>query len=320
MPGNSADFAPVRFSTDDLPERERLTRWREEFGRGMVYVDIEPLSPDRPFYADVTLQALPGVHMGNSKGSAARMTRTRALVGEGGGGLIGLVANLGPKASVIQRGRDDTLGVGDAYPMVTDEAAILTSTHHIGILMPRATLAARVSNLDGAVMRVIPRETEPLRLLLSYISLVQKEAALTTPELRSTAVGHIHDLAALTLGANRDTRANGVSAVAAARLAAALADIDKRFGDPGLTVDAVARRQGVSPRYLQRLLEASGTSFTARVTELRLQRAFSLLTRASRDRRISDIAMEAGFSDVSNFNRLFRARFGDTPSGVRAQR
>jgi AraC-like DNA-binding protein len=81
----------------------------------------------------------------------------------------------------------------------------------------------------------------------------------------------------------------------------------------------VARRQGISPRYLQRLLETSGTSFSARVNELRLQRAFVLLTEPhGRGRRISDIALQAGFSDVSHFNRMFRRRFGDSPSGVRA--
>ena len=34
--------------------------------------------------------------------------------------------------------------------------------------------------------------------------------------------------------------------------------------------------------------------------------------------RICDIALQSGFSDISHFNRFFRARFGDTPSGVRA--
>jgi len=82
-------------------------------------------------------------------------------------------------------------------------------------------------------------------------------------------------------------------------------------------VEAVARRQGVSRRYLQRLLEESGMSFTKRVNELRLQKAFALLTTEwYGKRRISDIALEAGFSDISHFNRLFRARFGDTPRGV----
>jgi AraC-like DNA-binding protein len=36
--------------------------------------------------------------------------------------------------------------------------------------------------------------------------------------------------------------------------------------------------------------------------------------------RVAEIALEAGFSDISYFNRLFRARFGDTPTGIRGQR
>jgi AraC-like DNA-binding protein len=52
-----------------------------------------------------------------------------------------------------------------------------------------------------------------------------------------------------------------------------------------------------------------------------LQRlAFTLLTEARGERRISDVALQVGFSDISHFNRLFRSRFGDTPGGVRGQR
>jgi AraC-like DNA-binding protein len=75
----------------------------------------------------------------------------------------------------------------------------------------------------------------------------------------------------------------------------------------------------ISTRYLQRLLKTSGTSFTAHVTNLRLNHAFMLLTaQDSSDVRICDIALQAGFFDISHFNRLFRSRFGDTPKGVRA--
>ena len=45
------------------------------------------------------------------------------------------------------------------------------------------------------------------------------------------------------------------------------------------------------------------------LNELRLQRAFKLLTEPHGSApRISDIALEVGFSDISHFNRLFRAR------------
>ena len=98
----ACDFNPVRFSTWDLPERERLSRWREEFGRGIVSVDVEPVASDRPFYAEATLQALPGVRTALCAGSLARLNRTRALAADGDDS-VGLVVSLA-KANIFQRG------------------------------------------------------------------------------------------------------------------------------------------------------------------------------------------------------------------------
>jgi AraC-like DNA-binding protein len=320
MPDRADDFAQVRFSTDDLPENERLSRWREEFERGLMRADIEPVSSDRPFCAEAVFQALPGVRSASCAGSDARFQRTRAMAAEGDDS-IWLVVNPGPKALVSQRGKDVVLGAGDAIPIFTDEAALLISNQHLGLLLSRAALLSRISNVDTMATRVISHAVAPLRLLVSYFTLMHKEVVPATPQLRQAVVDHIHDLAALALGANRDTQERGSGATAAARLRATLAHIAESFTEPGLTLAEVARRQGVSPRYLQRLLEGSGMSFTARVNELRLQRALALLTNGGGvERRISDIALAAGFSDISNFNRLFRSRFGDTPSGVRCAR
>jgi AraC-like DNA-binding protein len=66
-------------------------------------------------------------------------------------------------------------------------------------------------------------------------------------------------------------------------------------------------------------MTSSGASFTERVNELRLQRAFALLIEPNGNgQRISDIALEVGFSDISHFNRVFRARFGISPRSVRS--
>jgi AraC-like DNA-binding protein len=318
MPPPDADFAPTRFSTEDVAERDRLSRWREEFGRALVRCDIAPVEPDMPFRAEATMRMLPGVRTALCDGTAARYDRTSALAAQGDD-AIGLVVNLGPKAIATQRGESLVLATGDAVPVLTEEAGRLTGTRHLGIVLPRDVLASRVADLDRAIMRPIPNSFAPLRLLVNYIALVQEQVVVGSPALRQTIGSHIHDLAALALGANRDKKESGLGAVAAARLAAALADINRSFAEPGLTLAAVALRQGVSPRYLQRLFEESGMPFTARVNELRLQRAFMLLSKPhNRDRPISEIAWQAGFSNVSHFNRLFRQRFGDTPSGVRA--
>jgi transcriptional regulator GlxA family with amidase domain len=85
-----------------------------------------------------------------------------------------------------------------------------------------------------------------------------------------------------------------------------------------LSVAGVARHHDISLRYLQELLEQSGASFVARVNELRLKRAFALLTRFP-NRSVAEIAAQAGLTNVSHFNRLFRRRFGDSPSEVRSR-
>jgi AraC-like DNA-binding protein len=310
-----------RFSTSNLPERDRVSRWREEFGRGLVQVDIKPLtSDDRAFRQDANVLILPGAGMIKSSGSLARYDRTRELAAKTDGG-IGIIINLEGEAAASQFGRDVALGPGDTIAVVPSEPGVLTCTGQLGLVFPRAAIAARVDDIEDAAMRVIPRASEPLRLLKGYLALVQKEIrfGLDRPDVNETVTKHIYDLVALAIGPNRDTRHEGLSAVAAARLAQAAADIAAHFTDPGLSLTELARRQGVSPRYLQRLFETSGLSFTSRVQELRLQQAFALLAQPG-SRRIADIALQVGFADVSHFNRLFRARFGESPTASRAGR
>jgi AraC-like DNA-binding protein len=52
--------------------------------------------------------------------------------------------------------------------------------------------------------------------------------------------------------------------------------------------------------------------------ELRLRRAAEWLAQPS-ERRISDIAFDCGFNDLSYFNRCFRRRFGLTPTAARGR-
>src|SRR6266705_4244707 len=56
-----SDAIPIfRFSTDAFPERERISAWREIFGRTVVNLDVEPLKADG-FRAEATVCQLPGL-------------------------------------------------------------------------------------------------------------------------------------------------------------------------------------------------------------------------------------------------------------------
>jgi transcriptional regulator GlxA family with amidase domain len=141
----------------------------------------------------------------------------------------------------------------------------------------------------------------------------------TAPDIRHLLVGHVHDLVTLVLGATRDghyVAAGG--GLRAARLRAIKTEImENLVGD--LSAATLAARQGITPRHLRRLFEGEGTSFSEYVLERRLARVHRMLTdpRAT-EQPIGTVAFDAGFGDLSYFNRAFRRRFGATPSDVRA--
>ena len=75
---------------------------------------------------------------------------------------------------------------------------------------------------------------------------------------------------------------------------------------------------GVTPRYVQRLFESDGTTFSEFLVGQRLARAHRLLCEPNLGHMaISEIAYDAGFGDLSYFNRRFRRLYGLTPRDVR---
>src|SRR5262249_57394081 len=97
------------------------------------------------------------------------------------------------------------------------------------------------------------------------------------------------------------------------------ADILRNLATPDVALARIAANHGMSTRYVQRLLEMTGTSFTGFVREQRLLSARRLLQdQQNRWRKISDIAASVGFADTSYFNPAFPARIRTTPRHARA--
>jgi AraC-like DNA-binding protein len=94
--------------------------------------------------------------------------------------------------------------------------------------------------------------------------------------------------------------------------------IDANIADPVLCRESIARRHGVSPRYLARVFEREGLSVARwirlRRLELSRQRIEALDPGSS---TICEIAYSCGFGDVSSFNRAFKRHFGATPGSLR---
>jgi AraC-like DNA-binding protein len=102
------------------------------------------------------------------------------------------------------------------------------------------------------------------------------------------------------------------------RVTEALRRIEAKCDQP-LTLQELAREAAMSPYHFLRIFHAvAGMAPHQFLLHTRLQRAAVRLS--STTDRISAIALEAGFSDLSTFNRRFRRLLGASPGAYRAAR
>ena len=314
-----ADVRRARFATDDLSPAERLPAFREIIIRTAAKCEME-LIGDR-FACDVDFCAVPGFSIARVTATSVRVTRPRAMVADGIEDLVLMMFSEGT-ATIAQRGREATVkGSGAVFFSCAEPLRLeRTSSRYVGLTIPKPALAPLISNLDSALMSLVPSNIGVMQLLAGYLDLLNNNDAIATPELRRLIITHIYDLVALALGATRDAaEAAQGRGLRAARMRAIKSEIRADIGRPDLTVGALARQQGVSERYVRKLFESEDMSFSDFVLTHRLVRAHRMLTDSRfADRSITSITYDSGFGDLSYFNRCFRRRYNATPSDVRA--
>ena len=103
------------------------------------------------------------------------------------------------------------------------------------------------------------------------------------------------------------------TAVRAGHLRRAEQVIRKHLSNPALSPDLVADACGISKRYLHELFGDTNQTVSQFIREERLIAARDLI-RSSPGLSMAEIAYRYGFCDQAQFSRLFKARFGMSPS------
>lgn len=318
MNGNGS--ARLSFDTAALAARDRFPMFCEEVVRRYTGLDLRT-QDQRGFRAALELRRVGAIDIGRIATSPVNSTRTTSLVRDGDDGLLVTLLDCG-RGSQTQRDADQALQAGEG--LVSDcgypgELNILANSEFWNLKIPRhkiAPLFARPMRFAGAKL---DKDIAARRLLLGYIREAFNLDVQASARAAQLYEQHIVDLIALALDAGGEARAAAEDrGVRAARRSAILKAIEGGSGDPALSAVVIARRFGVTPRYVHSLLEETGRSFTHHVLEHRLEKATALLRDPQRQScKIADIAGEVGFNDLSHFNRAFRRRYGVTPSDIR---
>jgi len=308
----------IRVSTDDFPDEKRLAMWRELYGRGITQVDIEPLSD--AFRADVTFNLLPNVSIAAGSRSPAHYRVTRELLKDARDIVAVSILRSG-EASATQFGQELIGGVGSASVLSGADPSVSTlrtDGSFITLALSRPAIAELAPDFAAAFGKPIPADDPALRLLIKYLDAVLAADELADANVARSVSAHILDLVALALGARGENAELAIGGARAARLKALKADVMTMLGNNDLSSEIIAGRHGISSRYVRKLFEQDGTSFTAFVLTERLTRVRRMLSETRYAHlTIAQVAHACGFNDISYFNRAFRRHFSATPTDVR---
>jgi len=132
--------------------------------------------------------------------------------------------------------------------------------------------------------------------------------------------GVLLDLVALSLSRRSRAQTAEAAGFADATALALRRAVHERLCEQGLTVADIAGAIGISERYVHKLFERAGTTFSDYVMDRRLDGAArDLSDPAKAGDAIGSIAFDWGFSDLSHFTRRFKQRFGCRPRDWRAR-
>jgi len=314
------DYHFLRFGTDEYPAHQRLEAWRNVLSQLLLKVDLKALSAE-PFRVEASLRALTGIRFGSGYFTPSAYYRTRELAAEDNDDLL-LIVNLEGPLSALLDGNELVIREGDGCLLSCTQVFDLVR-HAAGKLLfariERNCVRPIVPNVDQLVGQTIPRSNEGLAHFTTFLRKLDERQPLESEELRRCVVAHAFNVLSLVLnspaaGVGPQSRERpGVT-----RLSSIQKFVTQNLADQDISVASVAAANRLSPRQLQRLFEASGTTFSEFLLTERLRSVYAaLLDAEQRERSVSDIALASGFGDVSYFNRAFRRHYGNSPSEVR---
>jgi len=308
------------FTTTDFAPGARVERWNDFGSETFSGISVDPAGTD-PFWARMTRRLIGGVGVAWMGTSASVCHSAAGQVGSWAApskdAFLLLVQERGG-CRMTQFGREAQLSPGDMVlsdgtrPWINDCAAPMSL---VVVKLPTERLIRTLGDPSAHVGTTLSAGQASTRLASSLLlSIKGALQAGVEDDLDDSAGDLILDAVGMAFG-----RAAQRTRPKAAGRREACSFIERNLGDPGLSVAAVAEALGISTRAMQRLFLEIGVTPRDYILARRLDVAAEALRRADRapEARITDIAYDAGFSDLSYFTRAFGKRFGLSPRAYR---
>lgn len=180
--------------------------------------------------------------------------------------------------------------------------------------IPRQLLLSR---LAGPIPLAVPFSTErPLgRLLLEVIRTTARGEVPSARPSGSLVGSSLINLAAAVFESGAEQTSVSPTFVSAVPIERVRQYVRAHLGEPSLRLESIAHATALSARTITRLFAAEGTTPMRWVWQERLAASYRAL-REPDGISVTDVAFANGFSGLSHFSRVFKARYGSSPSEI----
>ena len=307
--------ATLEFSTAQSPAHDRSGHWNAAIIDAYFPLELQFQNPAR-FDGRLTRMALGHVGLSRLTSSPVIYERRRSHIREAREEEYLVTMPRSAPVSFRQLGRDVRCDPGGFILERGDEPYrfMYEKPNDLYVLkVSRKALSERVRNPDRFCAQVIDATSGTAGLFAAMVDQTQQRINDMGRPAAETVGRHLMELLGLALDENSGAATSDVSGVRAAHLLRVERFIRDHLKDAALSPDLIAQGCGISKRYLHDLFKDVNGTVSQQIRDQRLIAARDRLA-VSRRITIAEVAYRFGFSDQAQFSRLFKARFGVTPS------
>jgi acetamidase/formamidase/AraC-like DNA-binding protein len=307
------------FTTDAYPGDRRMEAWRTALGQ--VSLGLHGAVEFENFYGQ-TRSIVSTLGISFTRLSASRQSLTGLPQGAEPGVWIALqLAGTGRLDTVDGRTEmaPGSLTYGphcSPFTLSYDE-----DFRVLFMLLPQAVLQSR--GLGARVKRPGFLRGGPGtgRIFADMLTAVAEDIdTLTTEGLRPIELAMLEFFASCIADENREDGLRGETGTQMSILNRICQIVEAHLGEADFSRATVARKEGISARYVQRLFENAGDTFGHYLRRRRLERCrLDLINPALSQMSITEISYRWGFNDSAHFSRAFRDQYGLSPREFRKQ-
>ena len=308
------------FTTEDLEPSKRYAAWQGAICDVYVHVDVN--AEKRSDYQGFIREARFGsVTMTDVLVSEQRITRRERHIAKLDKDCYYVEFVQQGKVNILQAGQTLLSHPGVGAIFSASEAYDLECVGRVRSLyleIPRKEFSSRFNESGIPVAATIATGRGLGRIAAEFCAMLASEGSSLEETVRIRLGDELMDVLALALDMGDKDDFSEDATAQKARLRSVKAWIEEHLADPDLSLEKIAKSNGVSLRHLHYLFRLTDLSVSEWILDRRLLRCHDALIRPElRSLSVTEVAYRFGFRSSSHFSTVFRRKFGHSPSELR---